>query len=1248
MRQLLGPIFLLLFLIGRCHALAEGTWSACPEVPTDSVGAVGWAGTILCASLSTDSTGNTANLTVKMEIQNQQSGETDIVSIVLEGFIPTVTSSPDFALQLLPTWESCAANTSLIALCGWAINEFGNGTFYYATSPADSFGSTALLVTGWGESIRSFALVCSTCASATNDTILTPGTYATTNLDIPMVPGPLPIYFQYSLYTAALIYQPGTQQGVQFQVSVFVTPLSNAFERAAQWLGLVGAGEPSYVGVTLTGYMATVGSAGGPQCATTILPVWTTCASNDSTGALCPWMLNVFGQGTPEFSMFALSGYTATGLIINQWGPLTYNLALTCTSCESSSGLGQCIFGGGGGGGGNSSVNIVFNGGLQSSPSPIRTAGTASLANLGTASTCTWANLATDSKGRVPSCTSNPQPVIGIVAGSSTALAGQVVLQNNASNPNIMLFSNPSGNNVQAALPVLPPSPVPAQYKNFWDFPASMISYFLGDGTTSCTYCSIVRDAYGRIVSLASGNPVTSLIDSFNGAFRGDVTLASSTDMMFSGESGQIQGLLATQFVSQQACDYCSVELNEKGIVTAASPNTPVVSFNGADGPVTLSCDASCTLTKTSATNFQLHSNGGGGGSSVPFVVLPYKAPVSFTTSTCKWPGSGALMRANSYGQITFDMQLVATRYVGAGPTDPNYGFTQVTATFSNFRQPFGISFSSVDCSAYSGSDSYVWGSNNYTAASQFLQQVIPNCYLPVPTVNSQFGTEPNPLFFPVLMADGGAVRQFGWWIFPAGRTGPGISTPGAIIINRLDQGSSAYVPEYAQILGPTYTVYGDGGENGAGSIGDASQLSFSWSTVITDSSCDQGPPLPGTNCSYALSGSTLAFGSVVDGQSSSLNLTFYNNGINGYVYSGETIAGANPSQFSVTATTCSGTIAGGAQCQWTVQFSPTSVAPLSATFQPLLSCSSQAAVIDVYLSGTGTPVPTTPGPTTTPPPATTTPPPTTAVGCGTPHLSVSSVNFGDVNSNGNASPYTTVTVTNVHSLALTWDGLNVISGSFVSAYQELLSAPGECANGIVLTAGQSCVYTVRFVPVVQTSGGSQPATVLLNSTCGSSTVQAYPVTLSLTGSTTHPACPSGSSVLSPTSFAFGTVTTGTTRFVSVFVSVPAGSDNITNIASNIVGPGAAYFAVDGFATPNCGPGVTPGNHCQFLITASSSAFPPPGAQSATVQIFWKCRTYVGTPDQNLSYFFPVSATFVSAGDDLGLQANQTLPLLST
>lgn len=1248
--------FLVLFLAGYCSCLQPtGTFVGTSlNVAMTSVGAANdanYVGTLRAVTLANDATGNSANLTAVISLKSKINGETEYVSMFLEGVAPTVTSSPDLAVQLLPTWDTCVANSSFGEMCLWAFGGFGDRTFDFALYPGA--GHIHLLVSGFGNSAENYALKCLGCADASaNSSAIVPGTYSSLNLDIPLSYGPSTAY-SYSLFEAYLVNQPYTTGSVQLNLLFYVTPRIGFKHPINLLRSLVGASTPPfYVDVSMTGYLATVGSAGGVQCATEILPVWQNCTQNNTFVDFCSLLPTVMGNQTFSFTVFPLATYTATGLIVNQWGPLTYNLQLVCSNCDSTSGVGQCAIGGGGGGG-NGSINLLFNGGLTASPNPVTPGfagqSVASLANFGTATYCQWANLRTDSKGRVSSCQNNSQPVLSIVAGSSLGLTGQVTFQNNGSNPNVVVFSNPSGQFVQATLPTLPPSPLPAQYARLFEFPASMLRYFFGDDTTSCTYCSIVRDAYGRIASMVSNLPVTS-ISAMNGVLTGAINFIASPDMTFIASGQSVQGFLTQYWPTSQVIQWpSSITVNPAGAVTAFSSNTPVISFNGADGPVAVTCDGSCSLTQTSPGNFALHSNGGGGGGSVPFITIPYQAQVNFATAACFWPGNGANMRPWSQGQITYSMTLMATRYIGAGPTDPNYGITQVTANFYNFNLTNQVSLSDVDhCSPAT----YMWGSSNQSTGSSLIAPAIPTCFLPNSSPGPWSSTAstplPSALFFPTLMADGSTLRQFGWWIYPSGVTGAPaqIEAPGAIAFGRIDQGSGAFTAQSTQILGPTYPMYSDGGATTAGGweqpntgIGYPSQLSFSWTTVVTDTSCDQGPPLPATNCSYVLSASSLAFGSVTVGSNALMTVYFFNNGDNGYIYGGYGITGANPSEWTESVTNCSGTLGADDHCYWTLEFSPGSAASFSATFQPLFSCNGTAAVIDVYLSGTGVPVPTTPPPTTTPTPtttapATTTPPPTTIAACGFQFTDLNGETrtdiyfFNDPMYNGNCD----VQKVGLQNLGNT--NLYYVSSSFNSdgtgQGMEIYDFPGVGAqscfymqtHSLPIVAYATCWIGVAFCPIVS---GTVLTDAQMTSTvaCGSPSGSPHSATIFAIGNgNAQPAC--GESY-SPAALPFGSHAHGScTGGLELFYTM-SGHNHYNDWTVSITGTNAAEFTV----ISNSCTGVVAGpTSCAVTVAFCPSL--PPGSRSATLIVGGVCDTSVQPPaatNAGNTFFVPLTGT---------------------
>ncbi|MGA9885269.1 MAG: choice-of-anchor D domain-containing protein [Candidatus Acidiferrales bacterium] len=219
----------------------------------------------------------------------------------------------------------------------------------------------------------------------------------------------------------------------------------------------------------------------------------------------------------------------------------------------------------------------------------------------------------------------------------------------------------------------------------------------------------------------------------------------------------------------------------------------------------------------------------------------------------------------------------------------------------------------------------------------------------------------------------------------------------------------------------------------------------------------------PGSPASVALSGTGLqalgsasptsvAFGSVVVGNSNSDVINLKNNGNSTLSFSQISVTGSG---FSVTGITTSSTIAAGGTLNFNAVFAPGSAS--SSTGSITLSTSGSPAQISISLTGTGTAA-------------------TESLGD-----SPSSLNFGNVQVGSNGS--LTTTVTNTGNANVTISGVTVTGSGY---------AASGITSGLILTPNQTATLTVTFAP---TGLGSDPGSVSIASNATSS-----PTTITLSG----------------------------------------------------------------------------------------------------------------------------------------------------
>jgi len=215
------------------------------------------------------------------------------------------------------------------------------------------------------------------------------------------------------------------------------------------------------------------------------------------------------------------------------------------------------------------------------------------------------------------------------------------------------------------------------------------------------------------------------------------------------------------------------------------------------------------------------------------------------------------------------------------------------------------------------------------------------------------------------------------------------------------------------------------------------------------DTTSPQLIPVKGTGIGTSLSPTSLAFGTVIDGSSSTLSTTLTNKGTATITSISASISGTNASNFTVT--TCGTTLAAGASCTYTVTYKPTGTGAQSAT----LTVRDNEGSFPVSLSGTAQST----------------------------SISPTSLAFGTVTKGSTKALSTTVTDKGTAALTMstaTVTGTNAADFTFTTT----------CGSS--LAASSSCSYTVTFKP---STTSSESATLNIKDNEGS-----FPVSLTGTG----------------------------------------------------------------------------------------------------------------------------------------------------
>jgi hypothetical protein len=247
---------------------------------------------------------------------------------------------------------------------------------------------------------------------------------------------------------------------------------------------------------------------------------------------------------------------------------------------------------------------------------------------------------------------------------------------------------------------------------------------------------------------------------------------------------------------------------------------------------------------------------------------------------------------------------------------------------------------------------------------------------------------------------------------------------------------------------------------------------------------------------------------------------------------------GFNPTSFPET-TTCGTSLAVGAKCTISAQFSPGGTGARSAT----ITLSDSYGTQTVALSGTGV----------------------------ASILNPSSLSFGN-QTVGTKSAVQTITVTNTGTSTMTIS--SIVEGGFNPT-----SFPETSTCGSSLTAGANCTISVQFSPG---GTGARSATVTLTDSYGTQSIA-----LSGTGV---------AAIVNPLSLSFGNQTVGTKSAAQIVTVTNTGTSTLT--ISSIVEGG---FNPTSFPeTTTCGSSLTAGANCTISVQFSPGGA---GSRSATITL---------------------------------------------
>jgi hypothetical protein len=308
---------------------------------------------------------------------------------------------------------------------------------------------------------------------------------------------------------------------------------------------------------------------------------------------------------------------------------------------------------------------------------------------------------------------------------------------------------------------------------------------------------------------------------------------------------------------------------------------------------------------------------------------------------------------------------------------------------------------------------------------------------------------------------------------------------------------------------------------------------------TLTDSYGTQSITLSGTGVASILSATSLAFGSQPVGTKSAVQtVTVTNTGTGTMTINSIVEGGFNPTSFPET-TTCGTSLAVGAKCTISAQFSPGGTGARSAT----ITLSDSYGTQTVALSGTGV----------------------------ASILNPSSLSFGN-QTVGTKSAVQTITVTNTGTSTMTIS--SIVEGGFNPT-----SFPETSTCGSSLTAGANCTISVQFSPG---GTGARSATVTLTDSYGTQSIA-----LSGTGV---------AAIVNPLSLSFGNQTVGTKSAAQIVTVTNTGTSTLT--ISSIVEGG---FNPTSFPeTTTCGSSLTAGANCTISVQFSPGGA---GSRSATITL---------------------------------------------
>jgi hypothetical protein len=369
------------------------------------------------------------------------------------------------------------------------------------------------------------------------------------------------------------------------------------------------------------------------------------------------------------------------------------------------------------------------------------------------------------------------------------------------------------------------------------------------------------------------------------------------------------------------------------------------------------------------------------------------------------------------------------------------------------------------------------------------------------------------------------------------------VGSNGSVPVTLTNTGTASVTISAASASGPGFTISGltvpltiNAGQNTSLTAKFAPTSAGSANGNISITSNAPGSPmaiaLSGTGTAaqpqLSISPPSLTFGNVNVGGSSAQTVMLTNTGNATLTISAASASGAG---FSINGLALPASINAGANASFTVQFAPTITG--SATGSVLLTSNAPGSPATIALTGTGTQATLSANP--------------------------SSVSFGSVLVGSNGS----------QSIILTNSGSASVTISAASATGAGFSISGLTVP-VTINAGGNTSFTAQFAP---TTAGSASGSVSITSNATGS-----PLTIALSGTATQPQISS-----SPTSAAFGNVTTGTSNSQAITLT-NNGTATLTVSAASITGAG---FSISGLSLPAS---VAAGKSTSFNVVFSPTS----------------------------------------------------------